>query len=186
MPTIRTQSARYRIEPDLRIGWTSPNWDRFARENGAPELVGGAVLGHSLLDFVQGAETRALYDSILRRVRETGIEVDLAFRCDSPDARRFMLLHVSRPENGQLMLTAELLREEPRARVGLLDSAATREGDPVGICSFCKRVESRGGAWVEVEQAEIELGLVEGSSLPPLDHIVCPDCKAAAEKVAQG
>lgn len=184
MAKIRTQSARYRIEPDLRIGWTSPNWDRFARENGAPELVGGTVLGHSLLEFVQGEETKALYDSLLKRVQETGGEVDLAFRCDSPDMRRFMVLHVRRPEDEQVMLTAELLREEPRARVGLLDSESPRAGDPVEICSFCKRVESRGGAWLEVEQAEIELGIVEGASLPPLRHIVCPDCKVAAEKGA--
>ena len=99
MAKIRTQSARYRIEPDLRIGWTSPNWDRFACENGAPELVGGTVLGHSLLDFVQGAEAKAIYDSILKRVQETRVEVDLAFRCDSPDVRRFMVLHVRRQVN---------------------------------------------------------------------------------------
>ena len=45
MGVVRTLTARYRIESDLRIGWTSPNWDRFASENDAAELTRGAVLG---------------------------------------------------------------------------------------------------------------------------------------------
>jgi hypothetical protein len=39
MGEIRTLSARHLLDPDPRIGWTSPNWDRFTIENGAPELA---------------------------------------------------------------------------------------------------------------------------------------------------
>lgn len=181
MAGIRTLSTRYHVEPDHRIGWTSANWDRFAQENGAPELVGGKVVGRSLWDFIEGSDTRTLYNSMLERVRETGTAVDLAFRCDSPDTRRFMVLRMTCPEDRQVLLVAELLREEPRARVRLLDSACPRDGTPVVICSFCKRVESKTGAWWEVEEEEKELDLDEHASVPPLFHAVCPDCKAAAE-----
>lgn len=181
MDEIRTLTARYRVEADHRIGWTSANWDRFAEENGAPELAGGSVLGHSLWDYIEGSETRALYNSILQRVRETGSAFVLAFRCDSPEKRRFMRLRMSSSEEGQLLLVAELLREEPRPRVRLLDSACPRQGAPVVICSFCKRVESGRGDWCEVEEAEKELELDEAATLPPLFHAVCPDCKNAAQ-----
>ena len=181
MGVARTLTARYRIEPDLRIGWTSPNWDRFAFENGAAELTGGAVVGRPLLEFIDGAETRALYASLLKRVQESGAEIDLAFRCDSPEKRRFMTLHMSRDADGQVMLSAELLREEPRPRVGLLDSERPRTGEPVEICSFCKRVETRTDRWHEIEEAQMELGIDGDSPLPPLLNTVCPDCKAAAQ-----
>lgn len=182
MGVTRTLSARYRIEPDFRIGWTSANWDRFARENDADELTGGAVVGRPLLDFIDGAETRAIYDSLLKRVQGTGTEIDLAFRCDSPEKRRFMTLHMSCPDDGQVMLSAELLREEPRPRVGLLDPELPRDGEPVEICSFCKRVETRPDVWREVEEAGVELGIVDDAPLPPLRNRVCPDCKAVAQR----
>lgn len=181
MGVARTLTARYRIEPDLCIGWTSPNWDRFAVENDAAELTGGAVIGRPLLDFIDGVETRALYDSLLKRVQESGAEIDLAFRCDSPDKRRFMTLHMSCPADGQVMLSAELQREESRPRVDLLDSERPRTGEPVEICSFCKRVEAGADGWHEVEEAQTELGIVGDSPLPPLRNTVCPDCKASAQ-----
>ena len=180
MGEFQTRSARYGVDPDLRIGWTSANWDRFALENGAPELTGGVVVGRPLFDFVEGAETRAIYNAMLKRVRGFGAQIDLGFRCDSPDVRRFMMLHMTCPEDAQFTLVAELLSEESRSHVRLLDHGVPRLGDPIVICSFCKRVESRSGAWHEVEQAEIELGIVEDSPLPPLFHSVCPDCNAAA------
>lgn len=186
MSEIRTLSSRYRVEPDLRIGWTSPNWDRFAIENGAPELTGGAVVGRPLLDFIEGAETRALYDSMLKRVRDSGTEVHLPFRCDSPDRRRFMSLHISRADDAKVVLTAELLREEPRPSVSLLARDSPRVGDPIRICSFCKRVESRSGAWQEVEEVELELESAEEPLTPPLAHDVCPECRSAAENAMAG
>lgn len=181
MDEIRTLSTRYSVEPDLRIGWTSANWDRFARENGAPALAGGTVIGRSLWDFIEGSETRALYAAMLQRVRETSAPVDVAFRCDSPDVRRYMLLHMSCPEDAEVVCIAELLREESRPRVGLLDSELPRIGDPVVICSFCKQVESPSGRWCEVEEALEELDLKEDKPVPPLFNSVCPECWSAAQ-----
>ena len=181
MGEIRTLSARYHLDPDLRIGWTSANWDRFAIENGAPELAGGTVVGRSILDFVEGEETRILYAAMLARVRESGVRVDLPFRCDSPDVRRFMILHVTRPDGDQLALAAEMLREEPRDFIGLLDSEAPRAGDPIDVCSFCKRVAARGDIWLEAEEAESALELPAGPPFPPLRYAVCLECQTAAE-----
>lgn len=180
MSLFRTLSARYRVASDLRIVWTSANWDSFARENGAPELAGGAVLGRSLWDFVEGSQTRAVYEVLLERVRDSGAEVTLPFRCDSPGVRRFMELRMTRPEDAEVELVAELIREETRAPVSLLDSGCPRAGDPIRICSFCKCVESRNGAWLEVEEAVEELGLEARTSLPPLLQAVCPACSEAA------
>jgi hypothetical protein len=185
MSLFRTLSARYRVTPDHRIVWTSGNWDSFARENGAPELADGAVLGHSLWEFIEGPETRLVYEALLERVRASGNGVTLPFRCDSPAVRRFMELRVTCASNAELEIVAELIREEARPPVPLLDTERLRNGDPIRICSFCKSVESQPQSWVEVEEAVAELGLDERSHLPPLIHAVCPDCAVAAEARAR-
>lgn len=179
MSEARTLSTRYRVEPDMSIGWTSANWDRFARENGAPELAEGTVLGHPVWEYIEGDGTRAVYEAVIRRVRATGEEVVLPFRCDSPDVRRFMELRMRRT-NSELEVVSELHREEPRPHVALLDAASPRAGEPIRICSFCKRVEARGSEWLEVEDAAAALELSADGPYPPLDHTVCPDCEATA------
>jgi len=182
MSEVRTLSARYGLERDQRIAWTSANWDRFARENGAPELVGRSVVGHSLWEYIEGSETREFYATMLQRVRATGDVVTVPFRCDSPGVRRFMELRMARPAEGQVEIVAELLREETRPAVDLLDNDRPRAGAPILICSFCKKVESRGAGWLEVEDAQAELRIEAGQPLPPLAHAVCPQCKAEARK----
>jgi len=180
MSEARTLSTRYRVEPDMRIGWTSANWDRFARENGAPELTDGRVLGHPLWEYIEGDGTRAVYAAVIEWVRATGREIVLPFRCDSPDVRRFMELRMKPSPKQELEVVAELLREEPRSYVGLLDPRRPRAGEAIRICSFCKRVEIRGSEWLEVEDATTALELSDDAPYPPLDHSVCPDCEATA------
>jgi hypothetical protein len=117
----------------------------------------------------------------MNRVRDSGAEVTLLFRCDSPEIRRFMELRMTRPADDRVELSAELIREETRPRVSLLDTEQPRAGDPIRICSFCRCVESQTHVWLEVEEAVAELELEEGSPVPPLANVVCPGCTAAAE-----
>lgn len=92
-----------------------------------------------------------------------------------------MILHVTRVDGNQLALAAEMLREEPRPYVGLLDSEAPRAGDPIDVCSFCKRFAVQGDVWLEAEEVESVLELTTGSLFPPLAYAVCLDCQKTAE-----
>lgn len=183
MSVVRTLSTRYQIGPDKRIRWTSPNWDRFAHENGASELADGRVLERPLWEFIEGDAARRLYEDVIDHVLESGEVASIPFRCDSPDVRRFMTLRIERTSTSMIELAAEMLRAESRAPVALLSSECPRSGEAIDLCSFCKRVETPDARWLEVEEASRILGLEAREECPPLHHVVCDDCEKAASIV---
>lgn len=169
--------TRYRLDRDDRIAWMDDAWVAFAERNRAPELANPMIRGQPLWDFVAGIETRHLYELLFASVRRSGRVVELPFRCDSPDLRRFMKLAVEALPGGELELRATLLREEQRSPAFLLDVDQPRGPETLSICSFCKRIPVAGGAWVEVEEAVEVLNLFANAALPRLSHGVCPDCR---------
>ena len=77
------------------------------------------------------------------------------------------------PDKG-LEFRSELLREEPRPKVDLLDPALPRGTDFLEMCSWCKKVKAPD--WVEVEEGVARLGLFQEPGLPRVSHGICPDC----------
>jgi hypothetical protein len=80
------------------------------------------------------------------------------------------------PEQG-LLCTAELKRAERRHPVTLLDPHVPRSETLLRVCSWCKRVPTDDGLWLEIEQAISVLSLVE--EVPPaISHTICDRCEA--------
>ena len=171
MPT-----SRYRVDESDIITWVSGEWLEFARANAAGHLTVETVVGRSLWDFVTGDEIRRLYHLLFARVRTAGIPVSVPFRCDSPEARRFMQLHVTPGDVGSLELTAHLVSEERREHVPLLDAAVPRTSEFVTVCTWCRRVLLAFDEWVEPEIAMNRLGLLAQSLPPQITHGACPAC----------
>lgn len=161
----------------IHVDW---EWELFALENGAPELVSKHVIGRSLWDFISDDSTRELWKAIFHRVRFSGDPVTVPFRCDSPELRRFMKLRVV-PAGQELLVSSYMVREEPRAHQPLLGGATFRNSHILGMCSWCKRVKVSASRWLEVEDAMISLGLAEGDALPRIDHCVCGNCRKQVE-----
>jgi hypothetical protein len=46
------------------------------------------------------------------------------------------------------------------------------------MCSWCKQVRLAEAVWVEVEEALVQLGLLELESLPQITHGACQACYA--------
>lgn len=178
IPRVEREEIRYRITADGRIDSIEGPWDRFARENGAPGLP--RPLGEPLLDHVAGASVRAVLASLLDRARRLDEPIELSYRCDAPDRRRFMRLRLERETGGTLMIRSRVLREEPRPPVRLLEPDASRSDDLLPICAWCKRVEAD-GTWLEVEEAIERLGLFDRPALPELTHGVCEVCSRELE-----
>ncbi|NQU49755.1 MAG: hypothetical protein HQ519_13975 [Planctomycetes bacterium] len=82
----------YRIDSEDKILAVSAEWLRFAKENMAADLEREFVVGRSLWQFITGDEVKHLYEIIFERARQTGDQIALPFRCDSPTERRFMEL----------------------------------------------------------------------------------------------
>ncbi len=166
----------YEVDSADRIRSVSPDWEAFARENGAPELHSAAVVGRPLLDFLVGDEVQQLYLMLMARVRETGEPVDLPFRCDGPTMRRWMRLRIARLGRGRLRFEGRIERRAAREPVALFDRDAPRSTKAlVTVCSWCKRVRVA-GEWVEVEIAIERLGMFEREPVPGLTHGICAAC----------
>jgi hypothetical protein len=166
----------YRVDEQDRLSGFNEEWDRFALANAAPHLESRLILGRRLWDFVSDAPTRSLYRQLLQRAR-SGRSAAFDFRCDSPTLKRTLRLSLLPGAPGEVELSVDTLRLEPRPYAALLDPAAPKAGALVRACGWCKRVWC-GSGWHEVEDAVELLGLMREGAAPPLTHGLCPDCEA--------
>ena len=170
----------YGVDASDTIRSLGDAWLAFARENGAPELTRDTVLGRSLWEFVTGDTSRELYDLIFARVRRERQLVVLPFRCDSPERFRFMQLVVAPGSGAALELRGELIREQARPYLPILDRILPRSVEALPMCSICLKIRIHGSQWVEAEQAVERLSLFESARIPPLDYRVCEECARRA------
>ncbi len=113
---------------------------------------------------------------LVRRIRGEARSVDLPFRCDGPDVRREMDIHIAARSSGRFVLfSARLRSEQPRDFQPLLAGEAPRGEEALTMCGWCDRFLV-GEEWVEVEEAVARLGLFKLAEMPAISHGVCPDC----------
>ena len=171
----------YRVDANARIRFVNDRWDDFARDNGAPELAGAAIIGRLMSEFISGAETWHLYGMLTRRAQRVSRPFSLRFRCDAPHAQRFMQMRIEALDDGQIEFRSHALEIRPRAAVAVLTRGAERDPSRLlHICSWCNRGEVD-RLWLEIDQVVMSLGLFEGKPLPRLTHGVCDECQARVE-----
>jgi len=167
-----------------RVG--RPNWNRVWMENGgAPDHPD--VTGQRLTDCISADEVKRTWEQVLDDVlQRRRPHVQLDYRCDAPDWKRYMRLAVTPVLTGgevsYLLYQSSLLHEEPRAPVGYLASPAFwRDGLPLlRICSVCARVAwhpegATGTRWLDA----VEYYRAGGDDDVNLSHGFCPPCSKA-------
>jgi hypothetical protein len=170
----------YRVNAEDNIVSVDANWTRFAVENGLALPIAEKMAGNSLWDYLSDLTTRHLYRIFMHRVRQSGHDIMVPFRCDAPDRRRFMRMTIARLPDSGVEFRSVLLHEEPRAIVPLLDPGVPRRADFLEMCSWCKKI--RAPDWMEVEEAVERLKLFEATPLPWVSHGCCPDCEHRLEQ----
>lgn len=175
----------YTVDAQDTLSSVSEAWLKFARDNGAPELTRERVLGCNLWDFVDGAETRRLYEALFEAVRRRGETFEIPFRCDSPDRFRFMRLALAPQPDGRVECQGLLVREQPRPFYSILDRAFPRSSETLRLCSLCKRALVHGTRWSELADAVEELDLFGQDAAPALENGVCDRCRDAATAPAK-
>lgn len=166
----------YRITSDDVIEFVNDAWLRFAEENAAPTLS-QQVIGTSLWKHVSGQQVVTLSRELLTRVRQSGREVTIPFRCDSPALRRYMRMKFVPLGNSKVEFHSWIEREEPiREPIRLLDASAMR--DPAKLlrmCAWCKKIHVA-GSWFEIEDAIGQLRLFDKLTIPVISHGMCDGC----------
>lgn len=174
-----TAGLCYEIDAEDCIRSIDDNWSKFAQENDAAGLAQSDVIGKSLWDFISDDITVSLYRKIISRVRD-GRTTRFRLRCDGPDCRRLLEMHMDSDAAGNVRFETLPIRIESRAPVALFSCRAKRSWDLLRVCAWCNRVHVSNGAakWVEVEEAVRHLQLFEQQQLPQLTHGICGVCFA--------
>lgn len=147
--------------------------------NGAPELVDGP-LGTPLLSHVEGRSVRALLEALFEDVRERKGPVEVGYRCDAPDRRRFMRMRIEPGEDAEILVRSWIVREEPREPVRLFDRRVERSVEMLRACAWCRRILVE-GEWLPAEDAVDRLELFERETVPDITHTICPTCREDVE-----
>lgn len=158
-------------------------WKAFAHANGGESIEAPeSVLGRPLPDFLNGDSIREQFSTLFEQVRHGARQtIAYPFRCDAPDAVRFMRLRMSAIRNSSgevqaILFQSTLLDEKEREAQAIME-AHSRTSDasaPVQvICAYCKRLELQ-EQWVEAEEYTAR----GGSPSVRLSHGICPECAA--------
>jgi hypothetical protein len=172
--------AEYTIDSNGTIVAVDDGFRVLARHHGQPQLPDVAV-GRRLLDFVAGTRPRALQSALIARVHRERRPLEVRYRCDSPDERRFGVLVIDPAEEppGGTVFRTWFERIEPRDHQSLLDLSLPRGERVVWLCVWCNRIDVRG--WREVEEAAARLAGTNGP-LPRVEHSVCDVCELLLTK----
>lgn len=140
----------YLLDEKLRLNYCNQAWERFAVENGAPQLSGGQILGTCILDCISG-ELADYYHSLYLRVLSTGEIQEQKFHCSSPTLERLMIMRVRRLRSAPALLTVcskrvERVHSQPSS-TPLETLYRNREGLIV-MCSNCRRTLRAGASRV--------------------------------------
>jgi hypothetical protein len=143
------------------LDWGRPNWNRFATENEAPELVGAK--GLNVFDACAGDIVAQSYRDIIARVLDGHGPENFVIRCDSACERRDLRMNISRVgssnQSSELLFHVLPISNSVRPAIDLFDHATRKavlgaeSGKPlVRICAYCLKVhEERTETWVEAE-----------------------------------
>ncbi len=173
-----SENFSYRIDARDCVSAVETEWLDF---NGLPSERRPPV---SIWNFISGHEVRHLFKMMFDTARNEHREINVPFRCDTPEARRFMELKIEPLDEGYLSITGELIHKELRKSVDLLADVDRDPERHLEICSWCKRVDLGSDKWVEVEDAVRELDLLSFAAMPTLTHSICFDCMEKVEKDA--
>lgn len=167
----------HRVDAGLRISFVSAEWLAFAAENGR-ETTAAAELGRPLFSVIVDEGTRHIYRLLIERARSTHEALQFGYRCDSPDCRRWMQMQMRYlADSDEIEFASRLLRTAPRPYMPLVAANQSRQtsSQVLSMCSWCKAVLAE-QAWVEVEQAVMQLRLFAADAKPRITHGICPDC----------
>jgi hypothetical protein len=167
------RKACYEVDPADRVVRVDEGFAELAAGYGQPSLAQDA-LGRPLLDFVAGDRPRELQRALMARARSAAPDpLELRYRCDAPEMRRYGVLQLHGRTDGSLVFTTWFEATEDRPYQAVLDPDAPRDSDnTIALCAWCNRFRTD-GTWHEAEAV-----IARSDARPPtLEHGLCEICE---------
>jgi len=159
-------------------------WNRFARENGAPEALGPRVLWRPVWAFISDGTTSLIYRHLIKAAREGRI-IDFCIRCDGPSVVRLARMRMHQLRSGLVEVRVRTIEKMARRFIPIEPVARSLAGD-AQWCGWCQRIEIMPGCWLPAEAAQRDAG--DGVWERPLHvrHGSCPQCIGRMIAIAKG
>jgi hypothetical protein len=171
----KTAAVSYVLDSDQRFEYCNPAWDRFARDNGAPDLSGKTVLGTALFAAIPDV-LRLFYSGLLEQVRRTGLVWQHVYECSSPEKFRKFRMRTHLLHSNRLLVTNTLVVEKAHLTPAEdnRDAYACADGT-ILMCAHCRcsRRIDKAGQWDFVPAH-----LAISAPLLRVSHGLCPICRA--------
>ncbi len=132
----------YVVDGNLTVQYCNRAWDRFALENGAPELTGKATVGLDLRRVIAD-DLLPFYVRGFEHAEQQGTVWECAYECSSPELfRKFQMRIPSCPAPWRSLVTNTLVIERHRTEVmtGGLGSLGGYVDihDQITMCCHCR------------------------------------------------
>lgn len=132
----------YGLEPDFRIFYCNPAWDRFAAKNGGRNVDSEAARGVSVLDVTPEA-LRSFYEDAYLTVQLQRKPWEHDFECSSPEMYRAFRMRVFPLRASALLVENSLLIERlhgaDREAVAANAAQYVDENGILTMCCHCRR-----------------------------------------------
>ncbi|MEL7002320.1 MAG: hypothetical protein AAFN93_06245 [Bacteroidota bacterium] len=161
----------YWVDEKNIIVRTSHLWDSFAEDNeGGARSFSEDILGKNLFSFISGDTTKMFIETIIVRSRQLQSPLNIDYRCDSPDMKRYMTMKLTLEDDETLRIDNILQREESMS--GSVHFSADDCNSQIIRCSLCQKVLTEND-WIEPE-----LLIRENTAKTVLvNYSVCEDCQ---------
>jgi hypothetical protein len=166
-------SVTFLLDPEFRIVYCNLAWNRFALENGAPELVREKAIGVSILD-VCADPLNGFYQHVYTRTQKARDPWEHDYECSSAGQYRHMRMRVLPLPHSFLLVENSVRIQRPHTDVAV-DASRSAYTDPRGMivmCAHCRRTRHPAIArwdWIPAFVAN----LPENAS-----HGLCKNCRA--------
>lgn len=129
------------LDPDLRIVYCNPAWDRFAAANDGRSCHAAAVVGSSIIDFVPELIAR-FFRTAFDVVRTSELPFEFDYECSSALVfRMFRMRILPITGAGEFMVVHSLRIERPHDRAAVQPDDARFRGESglIVMCCHCRR-----------------------------------------------
>jgi hypothetical protein len=166
-------SVIFCLDPDLRITYCNPAWDRFALQNGGRELCRPAVIGRCVLDFISGSD-RDYFDKHYKRLLRQSEPWERDYECSSKDLYRKFRLRVLPMQTVRGLFVINSLKVEDAHQLEAcppLEEAYRTTNGLIVMCASCRRTRRNSPSteiwdWVPSFVEQIPLSTTHGVCVP--------------------
>ena len=142
----RSSDVIYLLNPELRIVYCNPAWDKFAIENQGLAASCRKVSGTDLFSYIAD-DLQATYLNAFASARAVG-RSELTFECSSPTRYRQFRMRIRFLRQGYAVANS-LEVERPHEREILQPDYSHFESGRITLCAGCRRTKNRltPGTW---------------------------------------